>query len=484
MMPSTVSLAGPKLVLSIQTSASSGVTTSRSPALGFLASTFTGGVAFVSLAGPEQELSQAPQARKSTRFDLMRPNIAASRLFGSLEGGPAWAMHRYDCSIVELRGAQIWLALALCTGIGCGEDTSLDSLILDAIQPSEGLEGELVAVRIVGDGFHLRLHTDLDSKDVSAADIGAEIGDVPLSNLVLVGDGTIEAQIPASLARGSHDLLVTFPDGREATLAAAYTVIREMASGPFGMAQPVDELETGQFEDDPTLPADMLEIYFNRGLSVSAPGDIWKATRPDVASPFSAPEPVAELNSMAADGEPKITADGLGLVFASSRGGGQGSNDLYISARPNRDTAWSPPVPIAELNTAQGETLFVTDESQTYAMFSRFTFGPLELYETSRSSPNDPWSAATPIDELNTSEDDGAGHLSANGLTAYFYSGGLGGAGVDIYHSSRDSIDSAWGTPEPFDELNTAGRDEDPWVSPDGFTIFYVVDGNIHTASR
>src|SRR5262245_28394490 len=68
--------------------------------------------------------------------------------------------------------------------------------------------------------------------------------------------------------------------------------------GPFGTPTLVSNLSDPSYDDDPTLTADLLEIYFN-SLRAGGPGlgDVWKATRASPTFPFGTPVPVTQLNS-------------------------------------------------------------------------------------------------------------------------------------------------------------------------------------------
>ena len=99
--------------------------------------------------------------------------------------------------------------------------------------------------------------------------------------------------------------------------------------GPFGPAVTIAELNTGASEDDPTLTADRLEIVFasNRPMGMGAE-DLWTPTRASVTDPWSGLRPIAEINSAAGDSAPRIARDGLTLYFDSSRGGSAGGLDV------------------------------------------------------------------------------------------------------------------------------------------------------------
>src|SRR5262245_58586309 len=97
------------------------------------------------------------------------------------------------------------------------------------------------------------------------------------------------------------------------------------ALGPFRNVQPVAELNTTGNEDDPTLTADQLEIFFTStragGLGAD---DIWTSRRPSTSAPWGAPTLVTELSSPSRDLRPWISPDGLLLYFSSDRPGGAG----------------------------------------------------------------------------------------------------------------------------------------------------------------
>jgi hypothetical protein len=94
------------------------------------------------------------------------------------------------------------------------------------------------------------------------------------------------------------------------------------------------ELNTSSSDLSPSLTADGLRIYFYSDRAGGSGGyDIWTAVRASWATPFSAPVPVAELDTASADRDPHVSADGLVMFFASDRPGGVGSNDIWVATR-------------------------------------------------------------------------------------------------------------------------------------------------------
>ena len=62
------------------------------------------------------------------------------------------------------------------------------------------------------------------------------------------------------------------------------------------------------------------------------------------------------INSPFEDFGPAVSKDGLSLYSTSSRPGGFGGTDIWVSQRPGRDDEWGPPVNLGEVvNTAATE---------------------------------------------------------------------------------------------------------------------------------
>ncbi len=62
--------------------------------------------------------------------------------------------------------------------------------------------------------------------------------------------------------------------------------------------------------------------------------DIWRSTRASSTDPWSTPENLgAPINSAAAEGSPSLTWDGDTLYFFSTRSGGLGLRDIWVSQR-------------------------------------------------------------------------------------------------------------------------------------------------------
>jgi Tol biopolymer transport system component len=97
-------------------------------------------------------------------------------------------------------------------------------------------------------------------------------------------------------------------------------------------------------------------LYFSSGGALgSNTQDIYVSAQLADGS-FGAPEPVAELNTSSDDVMPNVSKNGLEVVFASNRPGGEGAFDIYSSTRSSTSDPWSSPVNLEAVNTGAPET--------------------------------------------------------------------------------------------------------------------------------
>jgi Tol biopolymer transport system component len=84
----------------------------------------------------------------------------------------------------------------------------------------------------------------------------------------------------------------------------------------------------------PTLTADGLTIFFFGNRDIGGGWNIWVSHRESMDEAFG-PEVKLKtpINSASFDGAPWISADGKTLYFTSSRPGGSGAEDIWVSNR-------------------------------------------------------------------------------------------------------------------------------------------------------
>jgi Tol biopolymer transport system component len=94
-------------------------------------------------------------------------------------------------------------------------------------------------------------------------------------------------------------------------------------------------------------------LYFSS--TRSGAGDIYRARKEGAR--FGLAEPVDGVNTEAVEGQPNVRRDGLEIFFFSTRSGGQGAQDIYSATRASTDDPWSTPVNLgSNVNSPAGET--------------------------------------------------------------------------------------------------------------------------------
>jgi Tol biopolymer transport system component len=251
----------------------------------------------------------------------------------------------------------------------------------------------------------------------------------------------------------------------------------------FGPAQPLTPLNTPSDDDDPTITADGLEIYF--ASQRFGTRDIFVATRDALADPWGPPSRVAELSTSAHEDSPNITPDGLVMLLSSDRPGGPGTGDIYITSRTDRTSPWQPPQLVTELSTPAHEkgASFASTRLEVFLHAELADgSGSRDLYRATRASLSSPFSAPVNVTEVNSAAYDGNPMVAGGDLALWFDSERPGGpGGRDLYLAIRASRSEPFGPPEVITELSTAAAESDLWISEDMRWIVFASDRSGNT---
>ena len=202
-------------------------------------------------------------------------------------------------------------------------------------------------------------------------------------------------------------------------------------------------VNTPDAEICPSISSDGLTLYFCDDWDWSPrPGglggcDIWMATRASRSASWGTPVNVgAPINTSANEISPMVCGDGLALVFASTRAGGQGSYDLWTSTRETTQDDWGEPVNIGEVvNSGSFDdepSLSSDDRALVFTSQRPGGFGSYDLWMTTRKTPSDPWGPPVNLGPgINSSGHEGGAAISADSRMLYFLAhtppGGFGG---------------------------------------------------------
>jgi hypothetical protein len=135
----------------------------------------------------------------------------------------------------------------------------------------------------------------------------------------------------------TRQLIAYFSSNRLGTADLFMTWLQD--DDTFAPPAPVHDLNTTANDRLATIRRDGLEVFFNRGPGSvgTAIGPIFTATRPNTAAlwsqPIQVPAPVNLDPTSIADLAPRLSFDGRELYFSSTRGGGVGQYDIWVSTR-------------------------------------------------------------------------------------------------------------------------------------------------------
>jgi Tol biopolymer transport system component len=232
----------------------------------------------------------------------------------------------------------------------------------------------------------------------------------------------------------------------------------------FATPVPITEINSTSVDDDPSMTGDLLELFFISSRSGS--GRLWVATRSASTDPWGTPQMVTELDG-ASINNAKVSYDGLGLVFSSSRApnAGGGNDDIWLATRPDRSSPWTP-ARIDELAVPETDyEPWLPRSNGPTIYFNSGRTGSTQFYQATRASPSDPFGTPVLLDTLGSSNYDGSLWVDDSGRFGLFHSDRT--PTRKIFYATRGSPDEQFSAPQLFDELNSAGDDSDPWLSPD-----------------
>lgn len=235
--------------------------------------------------------------------------------------------------------------------------------------------------------------------------------------------------------------------------------------------------------DDPSLTTDLLELYFgtSRGGGQGME-DIWVAKRTSIDAAFGAPMPVTVLNSPLSETTMKVTGDGKAIYFASDRAGT--GHDIYVSTRADVDSPWDVPVRVLELSTANGDwSPFAQSDQLRIVLCSGVNVAQEAMYTSTRPSTSDTWAMPVKVASLDVMDKSECDPMEPRANVLYYASDFLPADNkFHVYRASRATSSQPYSNRTQVSVIAMPGiNDRDPWVSPDERTMVFSSDRDLVT---
>ncbi len=176
---------------------------------------------------------------------------------------------------------------------------------------------------------------------------------------------------------------------------------------------------------------------------------------------------------------PSVSTDGLSMyVDAYERSGGHGDYDIWVFTRETIHDDWSGPVNLGPIINGSYKDVNpdISDDGLTLFFDSdRPGSEGLDIWFSTRATINDPWSEPVNLGPtVNSPYYDGHSSVSTDGLSLFFISERPGGeGGRAIWLATRTAIDAPWSEPVNLGPIvNSPSMDFAPDISSDGRTLF------------
>jgi Tol biopolymer transport system component len=235
-------------------------------------------------------------------------------------------------------------------------------------------------------------------------------------------------------------------------------------------------------EGGASISADGLTLYFHS----SRPGgygrsDVYVTTRETTQDPWGVPVNLGPtVNSSYSDAHPSISADGLMLFFHSNRSGGYGGNDLWITTRASISDSWDTAENLGPTVNSTAADSYPGVSGDGLSLFFDSTrpdgYGQYDILVSTRETIHRKWGRPVNLGPtVNSSTLDGVPCISVDGRTLFFTSYRAGGHGdLDIW-VTRGETNGTWAEPVNLGPtVNSSHLDGAPSISADGSTLFFT----------
>ena len=258
---------------------------------------------------------------------------------------------------------------------------------------------------------------------------------------------------------------------------------RDYTRADFTFGEPTNlgpTVNSSRSDGIPSITANGLSLFFNSQRPGSNGYDLWVTTRPGTEDNWGIPTNLgSSVNSSRSDACPSISADGLTLFFASTRSGGHGNYDLWITTRVTTEDDWDTPgnlgpnvnssyLDSGPCTSADGLSLFFMSNRPGGS-------GGDDVWVTTRETIHHDWGIPVNLGQTVNSSATGFPSISPDGLLLFMASMRAGGYGaVDLWVARRTTINDSWNTPVNLGPVINSVHDELAACIPaEGNSLFF-----------
>jgi hypothetical protein len=278
------------------------------------------------------------------------------------------------------------------------------------------------------------------------------------------------------VAAGCGNVGTTRPDSRSIDVVPP----RCSPTAAFGTLTPLTALNTSTNDENARLSPDELTLYFD-STRAGGPGgfDVYVSTRAATSDPFGAPELLAGVNTTRNERDVTVTGDGLTLYADTFNGT---DYDLSMATRTDTQSAFSALSLVPSVNGASGvndaNPFVLPDGSAIY--FGSDRGGNYDIYRAARNGSSFDAPVAVTGTNLAITSQEIVAALTPDELTMLFASDRPGGLGnLDIYVTTRASRSVGFDTPVALTALNSTDIDIPNWISADGCVLYFTRHSSI-----
>jgi len=240
--------------------------------------------------------------------------------------------------------------------------------------------------------------------------------------------------------------------------------------------QRVAELASSDATSNPSLSLDGLTLYFERN---DGNDDLFVTQRTSRDAPWASPTRIEPLTTNAVESRLTPSADGMFAVFTSSR---DGNEDLWTATRTSLDDPLANPSTalVASLNTPAAELDPELTADGLGLYYAPWDGTNQRIVVARRATTAAAFEVSTTLDELQISSAVADPSLSPD-ETVIAFSSGATMADNDLFYATRAGRDAQFDSPQPLAALNMpAVSDNDIELASDGCEVYFTTDRGGH----